>query len=94
MTKDELKKELANLQLQFESDRKEIYKKFAFANNPYKKEDIISDHHTTIKIENIGVFVSNGEPSCVYTGIQLNKDGKPSKKQDRNTIYQNNIGKK
>jgi hypothetical protein len=94
MKQDDLKIELARLQLQYEIDRKEVYRKFAYANNPYKIGDVISDHHTTIEIKKIGVYISYGESSCIYTGTQLNKDGKPNKKQDATTIYQINIGKK
>lgn len=93
MNKDELKDELTALQVKYEFDRKELFKKFAYANNPYKIGDIVSDHHTTIEIKKIGIYISYGESSCVYTGIQLNKDGKPSKKQDTTTVYQMNIDK-
>jgi hypothetical protein len=64
---------------------------YAFSNNPYKIGDFITDHVGTIKIEKIKFSVYFGGSECVYIGTQYNKDGKVSKKQDRNTIYQSNI---
>lgn len=93
MNKDELKQKLTALEKQYELDRKEIFKQYAYANNPYKIGDIISDHNTTIEIKSIGVYISYGESSCIYKGTQLNKDGKVNKRQDNTTIYQINIGK-
>lgn len=91
MNKNELNTKLNELLEKYERDRRNIQREYAFSNNPYKIGDIIKDHHTTIKIEKINLHISYGEASCVYTGIQLNKDGKPSKRQDCNTIYQCNI---
>jgi hypothetical protein len=70
-----------------------VYKRYALANNPYKIGDLVTDHVATIKVEKITFHVSYGESQCVYTGTQLNKDGKVNKKQDHNTVFQQNIEK-
>lgn len=93
MTKELLKEKLRSAYQDYERAKRVIYKDYAAANNPYKEGDMITDHVATIKIESIGVYVSGEESQCVYTGIQYNKDGKVSKKQDHNIIYQMNIGK-
>ncbi len=94
MERKEMDARLKIIEADYYNQKKAIYKEYALSNNPYKVGDIITDHYKTIKIEIIGVYVSNGEPSCQYTGIQLNKDGKPSKTQKDNTIYQFNIVEK
>lgn len=95
MTQQEYNIELNLLTSKFQKEKKEIDKKFAIANNPYKIGDFITDHVATIKVEEISFWKSlNGIPSCVYTGTQYNKDGSISKKQDHDTIFQMNIIKK
>lgn len=93
MTKEDLETELHMLEIQYLNDKKKLYRKFAHANNPYKIGDVISDHTTTIRItEEPKVYTGlYGVPQCVYSGIQLNKDGQPSKKQKETKIYQSNI---
>lgn len=71
----------------------ELYKEFAFSNNPYKIGDVITDHFHTIKIEKIEVSVSNYPeyPECFYVGPSLDKRGNPKKRQNDGGIYQSNI---
>jgi len=91
MTKEEYKIEMNQIEKRFDAEKKELYKRYAFANNPYKVGDIITDHIGSIQIQKIQTYVSLSYPECVYTGIELNKDGNPSKKQRHITIYQSNI---
>jgi len=93
MTQEELKKELKELAKKYEQEKFEVYKKYALANNPYKIGDFVTDHVATIQVQKIGIYISDGVSSCTYTGIQYNKDGKISKKQDHTTAYQMNINK-
>ena len=80
---------------EYDKKRREINREYALSNSPYKIGDKITDHVATIEIKSISFATKfmGTYPECVYTGIQLNKDGKVSKKQDHNTIYQSNIGK-
>ncbi len=92
MTKEQYDTAQNALSTEYDKKRKELNKQFAFENNPYKIGDKITDHISTIEIQKIQVYnMIGGYPSCVYSGIQYNKDGKVSKKQDHNTIYQCNI---
>lgn len=92
MTKEEYDLALNELSTEYDKKRREVDRRYAFANNPYKVGDKISDHISTIEIQSINAYVQfGGIPECVYTGIQYNKDGKVSKKQDHKNIYQSNI---
>lgn len=91
MTKEDLAKEISELQQQHEKDKYALHKKYAFANNPYKVGDIVTDHYKTVKIERIGIYVGLGETCCKYTGQVLRKDGQPAKDQKDNTVFQMNI---
>ena len=93
MTKEQYYEKLKAIEIEYEAMKKVLYMEYAFANNPYKVGDFITDHVSTIQIEKIQAFKSYDLPSCVYTGTQYNKDGKVSKKQDHTKIYQNNIDK-
>lgn len=94
MDKETLKTKLKELQEQFKIDEKNIIREFAFSNNPYKIGDIVTDHIGSIKIEKIKYSYSanfDELPQCVYYGIELNKNGKPSKKQNHTAVWQCNI---
>ncbi len=93
MTREKYDLALNELSTEYDKKRREINRQYAFAHNPYKIGDRITDHVATIEIQKIQavVHLSGSLPSCVYTGIQYNKDGTVSKKQDHNTIYQSNI---
>ncbi len=96
MTQEEFKNEEKALSIQYEESRKELFKKFALANNPYKIGDIITDHTGTIRIERIQTHKGYSDyPSCLYHGTQLNKkDLSVAKRQNHTSIFQQNIVKK
>ena len=91
MTKEELEQGKKDLEIEYDKKRYALYRQYALANNPYNIGDIVTDHIASVKIEKIGIYVSFGESCCTYTGIQLNKDGKPNKRQDHTQIFQSNI---
>jgi hypothetical protein len=91
MTREQYYAELKEVELAYEKAKKEVYRKYAFANNPYKLGEFITDHVATIQIEKIRAYKSFDLPQCVYTGTQYNKDGSVTKKQIHNTVYQSNI---
>ena len=91
MNEYEFNTEIKKLQKKHIKEIRELYKKYAFSNNPYKIDDVISDHIGSIKIEEISVCIINGIPSCVYYGVELKKDGTPKKGQKYRTVYQVNI---
>lgn len=97
MTKEEYITQRNELLKKHESELKVIAKEFAFSNNPYKIGDIITDHVKSIKIQQIQwsfvSFSSDKLSECVYKGIQLLKNGKPSVKKTGTYIYQSNIVK-
>lgn len=95
MTKEDLKLLLQKLDIEYQQNKRRVFAKYALFHNPYKIGDIVSDHKTTIKIEKIGTSVDYGNQSasCVYSGVQLKKDGTPTIKQNDTTVYQSNIPK-
>lgn len=109
MTKQEYDEKLKVIEENYDLLKKDLYKNFAFANNPYKVGDIITDHIGSIKIEKIrfkrppyNFLPTSPEcvyegiellPQCVYEGIELTKKGEPKKNESRRIVYQDNINK-
>lgn len=94
MTPEIYKEELKKLKDEVEAKKKLLAKTYAFSNNPYKIGDKITDYSNTIIIDEIRYTMGfHDDPSCVYIGVILNKDGKPNKKGTTAHIYQSNIGK-
>jgi hypothetical protein len=95
MTAEEYHLKHKELILAFESHKSNLARDYAYSTNPYKIGDIVTDHIGAIKIERIKFTMgwnSIGElPSCVYVGIELKKDGTPTKKQNKRVVYQKNI---
>lgn len=95
MTPEYYKETLAIHEERFEAKKKLLAKEFAFSNSPYKIGDIVEDHLGKIKIEDTkwawGSF--DALPYCVYIGVIINKDGKPSKKNEKRKVHQTNIEK-
>lgn len=97
MTQEEYKIERLKLESSFDTSKRELAKKCAYENNPYKRGDIFTDHIGSIIIERIQVSFGglNDMPTCIYSGIELNKDGKPNKKQTKRGAWQgNDVNKK
>lgn len=95
MTTEEYDKELNFLQNEFEKQRIDLCKRFAFSNNPHKIGDIITDHIGSIKIQQIKTTFGylDKYPSCIYIGQELKKDLTPIKKESIRQVSQNNIKK-
>lgn len=94
MTYNEYKLKLSELQTEFENKKKELAKEYAFANNSIKVGDIIKDSVGSIKVEKIRYttgLISSNTPECVYDGIELTKQGTPSKRQQHTRIFQSNM---
>jgi hypothetical protein len=91
MTKEQYYEKLKAIELEYDAMKKTLYREYAFANNPYKVGDFVTDHIGTIKIEKIQAYKAFDLPSCVYTGTQYKKDGTLSKKQNHTVVNQINI---
>lgn len=90
MENEELKDRLKRAENDYERAKIVIYKDYAYANNPYKIGDIVTDHVGSLEIMAIKVSISFGESECIYEGVNLKKDGKPEKKQGR-PVHQSNV---
>ena len=72
----------------------ELCKAYAYAHNPVKVGDVISDHLTTIRVERMGVYIGFGSVEMRYLGPELTKAGVPRKDGREACIYQSNIKRK
>lgn len=75
-----------------------LAKNFALANNPVQVGDIIDDHYQRLRVDKIQI-APRDVPTCVYTGVLLNKKDQPKMKGRSNpkpvvgNIWQNNLKK-
>jgi hypothetical protein len=90
MTKPELENTLKELRQEYELKVKETMKQFCDANNKYMVGDKFTDHIGTILIEKINYSYTTQNPSCVYFGIELKKNGTPKKSQVKRSAWQVN----
>ena len=92
MEKETYDMKISAIQSKAESEKKIVLKEYVESNNPYNHGDIIEDHYHIIKIVKISYGISSdGYPCAVYSGIQLNKDLSPSKRQSKTTMWQSNV---
>lgn len=73
---------------------KELDVKCANENNDVKVGDSFTDQSGTILVERISVYITyGGMPTCLYYGLELKKDGTPTKKGTRRDAFQiNKVG--
>lgn len=91
MNETEYEIALKELLIKQDKERLELAKSFALANNPYKIGDIVTDHIGNVKVEQIQIDRYSKPPRCVYYGLELKKDGTPTKKMNRRNVWQTNI---
>ena len=97
MTEEEFKAELKKIEEEALNKKLQLYRKYALAHSTYNVGDIFTDHIGSILIEKIKecvVFNTNNLPSCIYFGLELKKDGTPTKKMTKRDAYQVNEVKK
>jgi len=90
---EKYKEEVKILEKKFESDKIKLMKIFVNSNNTYKVGESVTDHIGTILIESMGYSWGSfgSPPNATYTGVELNKDGKPNKRLTKRTIWQDNV---
>ena len=91
MNHEEYLQKIKELEREFENRKLELMKEFVLANNPYKIGDKVTDRIGSIIIENIGFAWYGSKPCAIYTGLELKKDGNPTKRQIRRRVWQSNI---
>ncbi len=94
MNKVELNEIIKKLQHDCYTAIKQVIRKYCDANNPHKIGDIITDHWSTIKIDEMKYYLDESQPQMVYFGFVLKKDLSPRLDKIRESIYQTNIIKK
>jgi hypothetical protein len=93
MTAEEYKKELARLESDYESAKKNLHKEFALRNNPYSIGDVIVDHAGFGEIESIAFSrpVLGEFPQCVYLVKEMTAKKEYKKSGLKRQIWQSNI---
>lgn len=96
MTPEQYKERKKQLERKLEVELINLAKEYALANNPYKEGDVLQDHIGKIRVRKIQVsassFVSGSNlPTCVYTGLELKKDGTPTAKGTERSVWQQNL---
>lgn len=96
MTQEEYKKALVEIEAEAIKKKNSVHKQYALAHNNYNVGDIFTDHSGSVLIEKIEVFLgmSRSVPCCIYFGLELKKDGTPTKKGTKRYAYQCNEVKK
>lgn len=88
----EFLKQRERLKFNFHEGMRKLDRDFAFANNPYRKGDKVSDNTHAIIIEDIKFSrFMEPVPCCVYYGKWLTKAGEPNKKGEVVAIWQNAV---
>ncbi len=90
MKEQEYKDGLKQLEKEYAENKKQLAIKYAMSNNPFNIGDIFTDYIGSIRIDKIGTYIGGGLPECMYHGVELKKDGTPTKKALRRTGYQSN----
>lgn len=92
MTQDELVIERNILRSEYDKKVAELNTKYASSNNTVNHGDIVTDHVGSVRVEKILVY-GRDEPCCVYRGIELKKNGEPTKRATKRDVYQTNLKK-
>lgn len=93
MEEKEYQEQLKKAYADFDATRRQIIKNYFDANNPYKIGDTVKDHIGSVIIERFDYMLWESDPQIIYYGIALNKDGQPSKREPKRSIYHPNIVK-
>jgi hypothetical protein len=89
MTKLELEEKIKKANEDHEHYLKSIMRDYCNANNPYKVGDKFTDHIGSIIIERMN-YSYGSNPCCIYFGLDLKKDGTPTKKGTKRNAWQSN----
>jgi hypothetical protein len=91
MTQQEYKDQLNMLRQVYETDKKVLAEKYAFASNKVEVGDVVSDAGGSVKVESIKVSINHEYPCCVYQGTLLNKNGTINKRGESYTVWQTSM---
>jgi len=93
MNRKEYLQKLEELEIELKNKKVELMRDFVIENNPYKIGDKVTDHIGSIIIEKIGFSWGYNNPCATYFGTELKKDGTPTKRLTKRTVWQSNIVK-
>lgn len=93
MTPEEYKEKLEKLKTDFEINKRNLAKEYAFSHNTYKIGDVITNGVNCIKIDKIKYSMGRfgSLPECVYEGPLLKKDLTERKDKQLGCVYYSHI---
>lgn len=91
MKKEEYEKAVKSEKDSHAEKLRKLAREYAFANNPYRVGDIVTDHYQTIVVEKIRFSMGFNVPYCTYTGAQLTKKRVPRVDGQVGTVHQPHI---
>ncbi len=95
MKREEYQDKMEALELKHSKAKEALHIEYANANNPYKKGDILQDHHQIILVDDVGYSIGvDGLCSCTYRGLKLKKNLNPMKSGEYDTMWQGNVKQK
>ena len=91
MTKEEYNNLVNELDVEHSKKLKALQIRCANENNDVKVGDKFTDQCGTILVDKISIYITyGGMPTCVYFGLELKKDGAPTKKGTKRDAFQVN----
>lgn len=91
MTLEEYRSAINSIDSEANRQKNIIHRKFAEERNPFKIGDIVTDHYQTIRIEEMGVYLSYGTPQMKFFGPVLTKSGYERKDKAKSWVFQENV---
>ena len=90
-TLEDFNQRLKELELEFEEKKKALIVEYCKTNAIFKVGDVVTDHIGSILVEKVQAAYSFNKPVTVYRGRVLKKDGTPTKREEKRTVWSSNI---
>lgn len=94
MTLEEYQNAKKEIELKARLELNKIAKEYALSNSPAQVGNIVRDHIGNCLVTSISFTISNGIPSCIYSGPMLTLSGNLFKSKKVRQVYQSNLLKK
>lgn len=90
MNRDEYEKLIKDIEENYRISKKNAIRRYALSNSNIKIGDTFTDHIGSIEVEQISVYLSEKQPSLIYHGVRLKKNGDKFKSGEKRAAHQIN----
>lgn len=73
--------------------QRRLEQEFARSNSHVETGDMVTDYIGSVRVTEIGYYMTDGVPGCCYHGYCYTKAGKPFKSGETRNVYQGNLVK-